>query len=218
VVESAVVVRGAVIGLALLLTACEGKRPDVASMPDAKARPAAAAATAAALPAETLPPEGAEPVDAALAAAKVFNEAAPIELAAIGEQEAKIRAAAARALTAARGAEAAGEGQRQGLTARIAAARREADAARKVLTDNQAKWKIDGEAQTAAVQTAVDACAANEVLAAYAGCVALTTEQALMATNIEALSARYQAADAAYGLERVKLEEAAASLALAALR
>ena len=68
------------------------------------------------------------------------------------------------------------------------------------------------------MQTAVDACAANEVLAAYAGCVALSAEQALLATNIEALSARYQAADATYGLERVKLEEAAASLALAALR
>jgi hypothetical protein len=213
-----VVVRGAVIGLALLLTACEGKRADVASPADATPKAASAPATAAAQPAEVLPPEGAEPVDAALAAAKVFNETAPTELAAIAAQEAKIRAAAARALTAARGAEAAGEGQRQGLTARVTAARREADAARKVLTDSQAKWRADGEAQTAAVQTAVEVCAANEVLAAYAGCVALTTEQALLATNIEALDARYQAADAAYGLERVKLEEAAASLALAALR
>ncbi len=212
------VLRGAVIGLALLLTACEGKRADVAAMPDTKAQPATAPATAGALPAESLPPEGAEPVDAALAAAKLFNEAAPVELAAIGEQEAKIRAAAARALTAARGAEAAGEGQRQGLTTRIAAARREADAARKALVDSQAKWSADGEAQSAAVQAAVEACTANEMLAAYPGCVALTAEQALMATNIEALGARYQAADAAYRLERVKLEEAAASLALAALR
>jgi len=212
-----VVVRGALVGLALLLTACEGKRADVASMPDAKPK-AAAAPAAAALPAEALPPEGAEPVDAALAAAKAFNEGAPAALAAIAEQEAKIRAAAARALTAARGAEAAGEGQRQGLTARVTTARREADAARKTLTDGQAKLKADGEAQTAAVQTAMDACAANEVLAAYAGCVALSAEQVLLATNIEALNARYHAADTAYGVERVKLEEAAASLALAALR
>jgi hypothetical protein len=212
-----VVVRGAVIGLALLLTACEGKRTDVDTMPDAKPR-AAVPATAAAAPAEILSPEGAEPVDAALAAAKAFNEAAPAELAVIGEQEAKIRAAAVRALAAARGAEAAGESQRQGLTARVTAARREADAARKTLADSQAKWRADGEAQIAAVQTAVDACAASEVLAAYASCAALTAEQALLATNIEALSARYQAADAAYGLERVKLDEAAASLALAALR
>jgi hypothetical protein len=212
-----VLVRGGVIGLALLLTACDGKRADVAPTPQTTPKVAAAPA-AAALPAEAPRPEGAEPVDAALAAAKAFNEATPTTLAAIGEQEAKIRAAAARALTAARGAEAAGEGQRQGLTARVTAARREADAARKALTDGQAKWKADGEAQTLAVQAAVDACAANEVLAAYPGCVALSAEQALLVTNIEALSARYQAADAAYGLERVKLDEAAASLALAALR
>lgn len=215
-VESDVVVRGAVIGLALLLTACEGKRAEAPTTADTA--PKAGPPAAAALPAEALPPEGAEPVDAVLAAAKVFNEQAAIELAAIAEQEAKIRAAATRALAAARGADAAGEGQRKGLTTRVTAARREADAARKALTDGQAKWRADGEAQTAAVQTAVDACAANEALAAYAGCVALTTEQALMATNIEALSARYQAADAAYNLERVKLDEAAASLALAALR
>ena len=50
------------------------------------------------------------------------------------------------------------------------------------------------------------------------GCVALAAEQTLMTTNIEALTARYQAADAAYAAERAKLEEAAASLALAALR
>lgn len=212
------VVRGAVVGLALLLTACEAKKADVAAMPDAPPKAAVGPAAAAALPAEALPPEGAEPVDAALAAAKAFNEAAPAELAAIAGQEAKIRAAATRAVTAARGAEAAGEGPRRGLTDRVSAARREADAARKALTDSQAKWTADGEAQTAAVQTAVDACAASEALAAYAGCVALTTEQALLATNLEALSARYRAADAAYAQERVKLEEAAAALALAALR
>lgn len=211
-------VRVAVIGLALLAAACEGKRADVASMPDAATKAAPTVAVAPAAPADAPPPEGAEPVDAALASAKAFNEAAAPALTAVGEQEAKIRAAAARALAAARGAESAGEGQRTGLTARVSAARREADAARKVLLDGQAKWRADGEIQTAAIQAAVEACNADEVLAAYAGCVALATEQTLMTTNIEALAARYQAADAAYAAERAKLEEAAASVALAALR
>lgn len=215
-----VVIRGAVVvGLALLLTACEGRKTDVGAMPDTVTAPKAAAPVAAAsLPAETLPPEGAEAVDAALAAAKVFNEAAPATLEAIAQQEAKIRAAAARAVAAARGAESAGEGQRQGLSLRVAAARRDADAARKALSDGQAKMRTDAEAQTVMVQAAAEACAANEVLAAYAGCVALMAEQALLATNVDALSARYQAADAAYAPERAKLEEAAAALALAALR
>lgn len=212
-------VRVAVIGLALLAAACEGKGADVASMPDAATKAAApAVAVAPAAPADAPPPEGAEPIDTALAAAKAFNEAVAPALTAVGEQEAKIRAAAARALAAARGAESAGEGQRTGLTARVSAARREADAARKSLLDGQAKWKAEGETQAAVVQAAVEACHADEVLAAYAGCVALAAEQTLMTSNIEALTARYQAADAAYAAERAKLEEAAASLALAALR
>lgn len=211
-------VRGVVIGLGLLLAACDGRREPPHEDTVAPKAAASAVAVAPALPADAPPPEGAEAADAALAVAKAFNEAATPALAAIGEQEARIRAAATRALAAARGAESSGEGQRIGLSARVTAARREADAARKALLDGQAKWKADGETQTAAIQTAVEACNADEVLAAYAGCVALAAEQALMATNIEALTARYQAADTAYAAERAKLEEAAASLALASLR
>ena len=70
-VESALVMRGALVGLALLLSACEGKRPEMASMPDAMPKPAVAPAPAAASPAEAPPPVGAEPGESALAAAKV---------------------------------------------------------------------------------------------------------------------------------------------------
>lgn len=212
-----VAIRGALIGLGLLAAACQG-RNDTGATTQATPKAAAPPPAVAALPVEATPPAAAEPIDAALAAVKAFNEAAPPALVSIGEQEAKIRAAAAQALTAARGADAAAEGQREALSGRVAAARRQADAARKAITDGEAKWAADGAAQTAAVQAAVEACAADPLLVTYAGCVALPAEQVLLATNIEALTARYQAADAGYGVERAKLEEAAAALALAALR
>uniref|UniRef100_UPI0025F46CC0 hypothetical protein n=1 Tax=Phenylobacterium sp. TaxID=1871053 RepID=UPI0025F46CC0 len=59
--------------------------------------------------------------------------------------------------------------------------------------------------------------AATASPAAYEGCVGLATEQVLLAQNIDAVSARYQAAEVSYREDRPKLEEAAATVALGRL-
>jgi len=212
--------RGIAIGvgaLGLLLAACQGKGDDEASReafpPKAPAqRPAPAPMTADSRPA------GADGVDAGLAKAKAFNERAAAALKTIADNEARIRSAAARAMEAARGAEQTPAARRASLTALVTAARKEAETAHAVLMDGQAKLRQDTDEQVTAAEAMLETCNASEPLLAYEGCKALEAEHALLLSNLEALAARYQAADAAYGPDRAKLEEASAAVALAAMR
>lgn len=213
--------RGIAIGvgaLGLLLAACQGKGDDEASReafpPKAPAqRPAPAPMTA-----DSARPAGADGVDAGLAKVKAFNERAAAALKTIADNEARIRSAAARALEAARGAEQTPAARRASLTALVTAARKEAETAHAVLMDGQAKLRQDTDEQVTAAEAMLETCNASEPLLAYEGCKALEAEHTLLLSNLEALAARYQAADAAYGPDRAKLEEASAAVALSALR
>ncbi len=221
---------------AVLLTACSGeKRETVAQTPTAPP-PAATPATelAPALPAEApIPPETLVAIDATLAAAKAFNAKSLADLADIEKAERRVRDQATRALDAAR----------RGETGRVTAAKADAESTHKALSDRLVAFRATAADQQTALASALTLCglttpdplapaatppaaktpaagatpappAPATGLAAYAGCLALPAEQALMTQNIAAVSARYEAAEASYRQDRPKLEEAAATLAL----
>ncbi|HEY0646758.1 hypothetical protein [Phenylobacterium sp.] len=209
---------GVVAAIGLLLAACQDKGDDEANRqafpPKASPqRPALAPVTA-----DSGRPGGADGVDAGLAKVKAFNERTPAALKAIADHEARIRSAAARALEAGRGADQAPAARRASLTALVTAARREAETAHAALMDGQAKLRQETDDQVTAAEAMLETCNASEPLLAYEGCKALEAEHALLLTNLQALAARYQAAEAAYGPDRAKLEEASAAVALAAMR
>lgn len=207
----------AAVGMCLLLAACQGKS-------DQERREAGEPVTTKAAqlpglePSDPAAPPGAGGVDDALAAIQAYNERAAKELAGIDGYEAKIRAASLRGVEAARGADSANESQRQTLSQRVASARRDADNAHNTLVDGQARLRRDTDEQITKVEAMMETCANDERLAVYEGCVALEAEHETLLKNIDALSARYLASDQAYGVERAKLEEASAAVALAALR
>lgn len=204
------------VGLALmLLSACSRDPEPVRTAPE-KA-PVAAAPTPGVVAAPARP-AGADAVDAAVAGVQAFNAQALADLAAIETAETRFRDMARRALEAAR---------RSDWT-RATAARSEAEAARKGLVEGLAKLQTTAAEQTAAVDAALALCAppaigstaplppvaGAEGLAAYAGCAALPAEKAQLDQNVAALTARYAAAETAYGRDRAPLEEAAVTIAL----
>lgn len=207
------------VGLALmLLSACSRDPEPVRTAPE-KA-PVAAAPTPGVVAAPARP-TGADAVDAAVAGVQAFNAQALADLAAIETAETRFRDMARRALEAAR---------RSDWT-RATAARSEAVAARKGLVEGLAKLQTTAAEQTAAVDAALALCAPPEIgstatlaplppvagaegLAAYAGCAALPAEKAQLDQNVAALTARYAAAETAYGRDRAPLEEAAVTIAL----
>jgi len=199
--------RNAAIGMALLLAACSGQggsEKTQAAAPAVKPAPAAPPVAAAA----PVRPEGADAVDAALAEVKAFNAKAAEELAGIARDEGRIRAAAGRAIEAAR----------QGQASRVTAARTDAERARAALVAGLTAFQTASAAQTAAVAAAMEPCSATPELTTYEGCLALIAEQALLAQNVTALGARYEAAEAAWRQDRPRLDEASATVALGALR
>jgi hypothetical protein len=208
---------GFAIGLSLLLAGCQGKSDQeaLAETESVKTSELPALRSAAADPTR---PEGADGVDAALAKVKAWNERAAQDLKAIDGAEAAIRDAAARALEAARGAEQAPATRRAALGAQVTAARKAADTARASLVDGQARLRKDIDEQVTAVESMLETCNGSETLLVYEGCKGLEAEHTLLLSNIDALSARYQKAEASYGADRAKLEEASAAVALAALR
>ncbi|WP_293380532.1 hypothetical protein [Phenylobacterium sp. SCN 70-31] len=208
-----------VLCAASTLTSCSGRDSGQDSGQDSgrenaapEAAPPPAPVAAASERAGTPPakPAGAEAIDAALAAAQAFNSGTTADLAAVAREEQKIRQASAAAQVAARDG--------GNAEPRIAAARRNAEAARSALAAARTASASAASTQTAAVEAAVSQCAATPELAAYEGCVALTAEQVTLAQNIAALDARHAAADAVWSQERPRLEEAAAAVALAGLR
>lgn len=203
------------LGLALGLAACSGERKPVEATTTATLPPPGAPATS--LP-PVLPtparPEGADAVDAALAAAQAFNAKVPEDLAAIDTAQARIRALAAQATTTAGRIEAAPDAQRAGLITRARAARAEAEALRKGQADAAAA--IVAPATTPpAWDGALALCAATPELGAYEGCANLKTEHDLLTQNLAALTARHQAAEAAWRDDQVKLTEAMVTIGLA---
>lgn len=197
-----------------------------------------APATPAAPP---VPPETLAIIDTTLAAAKAFNAKALADLAGIEKAERRIHDQAGRALDAARrgdgarvtaartDAEAAHKGLADGLAAfRTAAAAQQAEVATAMalcappaadpLAPGAPTTTLPPKPVVTTPAPATPGAAPTPTeatgLAAYAGCLALPAEQALLAQNIEAVAARYQAAETAYRPERAKLEEAAATMAL----
>jgi len=203
--------RGAALATAVLavggLVACsdsERAAPKVET-PVAAAKAPIPAAPAASAP--TLKPPGSEVIDATLASVQAFNAKAVDELATVTREEQRIRQASAAAQSAARS----GEG------ARIAGARRTAEAASGALATARSALTGAAAAQSTGLQAALMQCAAPEI-SAYEGCVALAAEQVLFNQTIAQLEARYAMADVVWAQERPRLEEAAASVALSGLR
>lgn len=226
----------AIVLSAALLTACSGEKRETVAQAPTPPPPAATPATelAPALPPEApIPPETLAAIDATLAAAKAFNAKSLADLAGIEKAERRVRDQATRALDAAR----------RGETARVAAAKADAESTHKALADRLAVFRATAADQQTALASALALCgltttdpltpaAAPPVakpptpgatptptapatgIAAYAGCLALPAEQALMTQNIAAVAARYEAAEVSYRQDRPKLEEAAATLAL----
>lgn len=200
--------RTAGLGLALLLAACSGEKAATSAQAPPPAAPAQAPAAPlpAAVPAR---PEGADPVDAALSAVQAFNAKAALDLVDVSATDRKLHDLAGRASDLARRA-----GSDAGAGGRLPATRKEAEAAHKRLVDGLAAFTTEANAQTAAVGTALEPCAKAPELAAYAGCAALTGEQALLAQNVDAVTKAYAAAEAAWPQVRAQLDEASATVAL----
>jgi hypothetical protein len=233
--------RAGTFGLALLvLAACSGEKEptgsEPAGPPAVTVGPAPLATTA---PAAAVRPEGADAVDATLAEAKAFNAKALEDLAGIERAEARIRELAGRALEAARqgqagrvaSARAEANKARDGLVAGFAAFQT-ASAAQVAAVDAAVaacggttpapapavapKGPAPKAPGPAAPKLPAPAApqAAGPGLATYEGCVGLTPEQGLLTQNIAALTARYEAAEAAWRQDRARLDEASATMAL----
>ena len=195
-------VRSAALGLALLAAACSDREPARSPAPAAAAP--VAAAPPAPLPVPAAPPPGAESIDLALKAVQDFNTAAAAELTAIGEAEIKYRATSAQALQAGRAGDV------------PAAARRlaEIEAAHKAAAERLAAFQAASASLAPQLTAATEACAATPQMTSYAACVILPTEQATLTANVEAVTKRFDAAEAVWRQERAKLEEVAATVAL----
>lgn len=194
-------VRMAVLGM-LLASACSD--PEPVKGPSPVTAPAKSPAPAAIAQPPAPPPVQAEPVEAALTAVRDFNAGAEARLTAIGEAEAKYAPAARRALAAAR----------RGDVAGAKAPLDEANAARKANSEARAALDTASADLTTKIAAATTACTTTPELAGYAGCAALVTEQAALATNLDLLTKRYDAAEAAWAALRPGLDEAAATVAL----
>lgn len=191
----------AIMAAGLLVAGCSGREPEKAAETAVAPKVSPAAAPVLTPP---VPPPGAEAVDLALKAAQEFNVAAPAELAAIAEIEAKYAPAARRALAAAR------TGDSRAIRRPI----EDANAARKAMEARLAAYRAASEALSAQVTAASEACAATPELTGYAGCVALATEQTTLAGALDSITQRFEAAEAAWRQERTRLDEAAATVAL----
>ncbi len=98
----------------------------------------------------------------------------------------------------------------------MAAARREADAARASLTSALTTFRADAETHTTQLASAMAACAETPALAAHPACLALPAEQTLLTSNVTSLSQRFEAAEVAFARDRARLDEASATIALSA--
>ena len=225
----------------LLLAACSGQKEEAAEVAPEKApAPVAVAAPPAPLAAATpVRPEGADAIDTALTDAKAFNAKALTELAAIEKAEKRIRSQAVRALDAARRGDAGqvttarsdAEGAHRGLADGLSSFRTQAATQQAAVTaalalcgpPAPAPGAVAGPVTpppppvTTPLPGAPGTAAPMIGAGPYAGCAALTAEQVLLTQNIDAVSSRYQAAEAAYRQDRPRLEEAAATVALSKL-
>lgn len=232
--------RWSAMAMVLLLAACSGeKKSDTVAAAPVGPAPATTPVT----PTTPTRPVGADAVDAALEGAKAFNAAAITNLATVETGEKRVRDQAARALEAARrgdspratAAVGAAEAARKGLVDGLATFQTAATAQQTTLDVAAGFCGLPVATPAVAATPAVPGAKAapkaapapapvapvapmpavdTAALATYAGCLALPAEQLLLAQNVAAVTERYQTAETAYRVDRVKLDEAAATLAL----
>ena len=184
--------------------------PAVAAVP---AVPAPGAAPTAAAPA-AVPPETVLAVNQALAAATAFNAKTAEDLAAVAKAQKRIHDLAAQAAADAQRGGASTENERLALGRKVASARTEAEAAHADLISRQTAFRTVSQSQTDAVAAALAQCAASPEFAASEACVKLQAEQTTLTQSTAALAKGFAAAEAAYQKDRVRLDEASATMAL----
>jgi len=204
-----------VTGTALALAALAGCSRDEASRP-AAAKPIQPLKPATAAPAGPARPPEADALDTTLAAAKDYDAKAPDELKGVTAAQKQMHALVGQAVDLSHKVDAAADAeQRKALVAKFAAVRGQLDAAHNDLMLGQATFKETSGDQTTAVDAAVAQCTASPAIGAYAGCVDLTAEQALLGVNVQALAKAYDAAEASFQKDRAALAEAATTVTLA---
>jgi len=209
--------------LSLALAACQpkepatetGTKPAPAATPAIPAVPApgAAAAPAAAAPV-AVPPETVLAVNQALAAATAFNAKTAEDLAAVDKAQKRIHDLAVQAAADAQRGGSSAENERLALGRKVANARTEAEAAHADLISRQTAFRTVSQSQTDAVAAALVQCGASPEFATSDPCVNLLAEQTKLTASTAALGKGFAAAEAAYQKDRVRLDEASATMAL----
>jgi hypothetical protein len=161
-----------------------------------------------------VPPETVLAVNQALAAATAFNTKTAEDLAAVDKAQKRIHDLAVQAGADAQRGGGSGENERLALGRKVANARTEAEAAHSDLLSRQAAFRATAQAQTDAVAAAVTQCGATPDFLASEPCVKLLAAQATLTQSAAALAKGFTAAEAAYQKDRVKLDEASATMAL----
>jgi hypothetical protein len=208
--------------LGLALAGCQprepatetGTKPAPAATPaiPAVAAPGAAAPTAPA--AAAVPPETVLAVNQALAAATAFNAKTAEDLAAVAKAQKRIHDLAVQAAADAQRGGGSAENERLALGRKVAAARTEAEAAHADLISRQTAFRTVSQSQTDAVAAALVQCGASPEFSTSEACVKLLAEQATLTQSTAALDKSFAAAEAAYQKDRVRLDEASATMAL----
>ncbi|HEX7946831.1 MAG TPA: hypothetical protein VF495_19340, partial [Phenylobacterium sp.] len=106
------------------------------------------------------------------------------------------------------------ENERLALGRKVAAARTEAEAAHADLVSRQTAFRTVSQSQTDAVAAALVQCGASPEFATSEACVKLLAEQTTLTKSTAALAKGFAAAEAAYQKDRVRLDEASATMAL----
>jgi hypothetical protein len=211
--------------LSLALAACQqqkepatdtGSKPPAAATPAIPAVPApgAAAPAPAATAATAVPPETVLAVSQALAAATAFNAKTAEDLAVVDKAQKRIHDLAVQAAADAQRGGSSGENERLALGRKVANARTEAEAAHADLVSRQTAFRTVSQSQTDAVAAALVQCGASPEFATSEACVKLLAEQTTLTKSTAALVKGFGAAEAAYQKDRVRLDEASATMAL----
>ena len=210
--------------LSLALAACQQRErateasskpaPAAAAAIPAAPAPGAVAAPAADAVGAAVPPETVLAVNQALAAAIAFNAKTAEDLAAVDKAQKRIHDLAAQAAADAQRGGVSGENERLALGRKVANARTEAEAAHADLVSRQTAFRTVSQSQTDAVAAALVQCGASPEFATSEPCVKLVTEQTKLTQSTAALAKGFAAAEAGYQKDRVRLDEASATMAL----
>ncbi len=208
--------------LGLVLAGCQqkepatetGTKPAPAATPAIPAVPAPGAVAPATPAAAVVPPETVLAVSQALAAATAFNAKTAEDLAAVDKAQKRIHDLAVQAAADAQRGGTSAENERLALGRKVANARTEAEAAHADLVSRQTAFRTVSQSQTDAVAAALVQCGASPEFATSEACVNLLAEQTKLTASTAALGKGFAAAEAAYQKDRVRLDEASATMAL----